>query len=272
MEEKDNSIETNGTETENKAKETVVETEEKDNSTETNETENKAEETVVETEEENSAETDEDETENKAEEPVVEIEEKKPVNKKKIFLISGICLAAAVVVAGIIALCVLLAGGGVKNMDKDYAKSVEKATQVVKTTELKDGEILVNSQEETLVFTDKDNAAYTVKTKKLDDYKKELVEKTSRQNVEVERSSLAIIKLDAKLFERGYTYKKNVFNGVVKSDKTASVMGEELAAQIVGDVKVTVTFSGKKVAEVKCSFLTKSGKNAELTVTYSYGK
>ena len=250
MEEKDNSIETNGTETEKKAKETVVETEE-----------------------ENSAETDEDETENKAEEPVVEIEEKKPVNKKKIFLISGICLAAAVVVAGIIALCVLLAGGGVKNMDKNYAKSVEKATQVVKTTELKDGEILVNSQEETFVFTDKDNAAYTVKTKKLDDYKKELVEKTSpRQNVEVERSSLDIIKLDAKLFERGYTYKKNVFNGVVKSDKTASVMGEELAAQIVGDVKVTVTFSGKKVAKVKCSFLTKSGKNAELTVTYSYGK
>ena len=250
MEEKDNSMETNETETENTAKETVVETEENYDSAKTNETE----------------------TENGAKETVVEIEEKKPVNKKKILLISGIGLAAAVVVAAIITLCVLFAGGGVNNMDKNYAKSVKKATQVVKITELKDGASLVNSQEETLKFTDKDNATYTVTTKKLDDYKKELVEKTSQETVEVERDSLAIIKLDAKLFESGYTYKKSVFNGVVKSDKIASVMGESLATEVDGDVKVTVTFSGKKVAEVKCSFLTKSGKNAELTVTYSYGK
>ena len=96
--------------------------------------------------------------------------------KKNIIIVSAV--AAAVVLAVVLTL-VLVLGGRAGRMAKKYEASVSSVTSAVTVTEVKNADIVAYSKEETITFTEGDQAEIVTKIKQLSDYKMDFEESES---------------------------------------------------------------------------------------------
>ncbi len=187
--------------------------------------------------------------------------------KKKIITVSAI--AAAVVIAVVLTL-VLVLSGRVGKMAGKYEASVSSVTSAVTVTEVKNADVVAYSKEETITFTEGDNAEIVTKIKQLSDYKMDFEESTTTTSGEIDRSSLVAVKLDAGLFKKK-SYRGSTFTGKVSAENAAGLFSDG-AVSVDGDVDVKVVFSGKLVSSITCSYKSASGLLTTMTITYAYGK
>lgn len=186
--------------------------------------------------------------------------------KKNIIIVSAV--AAAVVLAVVLTL-VLVLGGRAGRMAKKYEASVSSVTSAVTVTEVKNADIVAYSKEETITFTEGDQAEIVTKIKQLSDYKMDFEESESSASGEVDRGSLVAVNLDVSLFKTK-KYRGNTFTGKVSAENAAKLLSGDISVD--GDVDVKVEFKGSRVSSVTCSYKTTSGLLTTMTITYAYGK
>ena len=187
--------------------------------------------------------------------------------KKNIIIVSAV--AAAVVIAVVLTL-VLVLGGRAGRMAKKYEASVSSVTSAVTVTEIKNADVVAYTKEETITFTEGDQAEIVTKTKQLSDYKMDFEESEFSASGEIDRSSLVAVNLDVSLF-KSKKYRGSTFTGKVSAENAPKLFSDG-AVSVDGDVDVTVEFKGSRVSSVTCSYKTTSGLLTSMTITYAYGK
>lgn len=187
--------------------------------------------------------------------------------KKKIITASAI--AAAVVIAVVLTLVFTL-GGKAEKMAEKYKSSVSSVTSAVTVTEVKNADVVAYTKEETITFTDGDNAEIVTKVTQLSDYKMEFEESETTASGEIDRSSLVAVDLDVNLFKTK-SYHGSTFTGKVAAENAAEFFSGGNVS-VDGDIDVKVEFKGNRVSTVTCSYKSASGLTTTMTVTYAYGK
>ena len=150
---------------------------------------------------------------------------------------------------------------------KTINESVATSTKVISTLTIKDSDVVVYNQikEITIIDASKATAVYT--TTSLSDSFELVTGKTTEVIENLKSTDLFNLNLQEDLF-KSYTLKDNNFSGEIDNENISKVFNSNI--KIKDLAKLSITFEGKKIKNLDCTYVTDTNRAVTLSTVYEY--